>query len=338
MMCKLGKNAVIFKVGNDIKDPIIVIQPQMFNKKEPDSCIPLLGIYNGTHYQSVFPASKKDEQLTVDIVKYFPEFQGNFKSFFKSKHEKLENAPVLATVQHNFETEEKNVGPNSSYDKTQATDDGLKNRKEETALKQENSEIQATEQENSEIQATDEGLNNRKEETALKQDNSENQATDDGLNNRKEETALEQENSEIQATDDGLNSRYEETVSEQENSEIQTADDGLNNMTEETALEQENSEIQATDDGLNSRYEETFSEQENSKIQPTDEGLNNRKEKTALEQENFKIQTTNDDEHLKHKDILSDFEEEAMLFMTMQEKKNEKLKKRARQRIRAQVI
>ena len=259
MMCKLKKNAVIFNVGNDIKDPIVVIQPQMFNKEEPDSCIPLLGIYNGTHYQSVFPASKKDEQLTVDIVKYFPEFQGNFKSFFKSKHEKLENAPVLATVQHNFETEEKNVGPNSSYDKTQATDEGL--------------------------------------------------------NNRNEETASEQENSEIQATDDGLNSRYEETVSEHKNSEIQATDEGLNNRKEETALEQEISEIQATDDRLNSRYEETFSEQENSEIRATD-----------------------DDKHLKHKEILSDFEEEAMLFMTMQEKKNEKLKKRARQRIRAQVI
>ena len=44
------------------------------------------------------------------------------------------------------------------------------------------------------------------------------------------------------------------------------------------------------------------------------------------------------DKHLKQEDILSDFEEEAMLFMTMQEKKNKKLKKRARQRIRAQVI
>ena len=57
----------------------------MFNREEPDSCVPLLGIYDGTHYQSVIPASKIDEQLTVDIVKYFPEFQGNFKAFFKDK-------------------------------------------------------------------------------------------------------------------------------------------------------------------------------------------------------------------------------------------------------------
>jgi hypothetical protein len=41
------------------------------------------------------------------------------------------------------------------------------------------------------------------------------------------------------------------------------------------------------------------------------------------------------DKHLKQEDILSDFEEEAMLFMTMQENKD---KKSACQRIRAQVI
>jgi hypothetical protein len=58
-MCSLKKNAVIFQVGNDIKDPIVVIQQQMFSNEEPDSCIPLVAIYNGTHYQSVFPASKQ---------------------------------------------------------------------------------------------------------------------------------------------------------------------------------------------------------------------------------------------------------------------------------------
>ena len=163
-MCSLKKNAVIFQVGNDIKDPIVVIQQQMFSNEEPDSCIPLVGIYNGTHYQSVFPASKKDEQLTVDIVKYFPEFQGNFKDFCKEKgkYEKLENGPVLATVQQHFETEERNVRPICSYDKT------------------------ASEQQNSETQGTDGGLNSRYEETDSEQENSEIQATDDGLNSRYE--------------------------------------------------------------------------------------------------------------------------------------------------------
>ena len=90
-MCSLNKNAVIFQVGNDIKDPIVVIQPKKFNKQEPDRCVPLLGIYDGSHYQSVYPETKEDEQLTVDIVKYVPEFQGDFKSFLKQKanHQKM---------------------------------------------------------------------------------------------------------------------------------------------------------------------------------------------------------------------------------------------------------
>ena len=94
MMCYLTKNALIFQVGKDIKDPIVVIEQKYFTKQEPDSSVPLLGIYDGTHYQSVLPASKEDEQLTVDIVKYFPKFQGDFKSFFanKANHKKNEES------------------------------------------------------------------------------------------------------------------------------------------------------------------------------------------------------------------------------------------------------
>ena len=54
--------------------------------------------------------------------------------------------------------------------------------------------------------------------------------------------------------------------------------------------------------------------------------------------ENRETKELVDDKHLKQEEILSDFEEEAMLFMTMQENKDKKMKKRARQRFRAQVI
>ena len=101
----------------------------------------------------------------------------------------------------------------------------------------------------------------------------------------------------------------------------------LNSIFEGFVSEQENSEI----DGLNRSYEEPAAEQE---LSQTD-GPNNTFEGAASDQETSENE---DDKHLKHKGILSDFEEEAMLFMTMQEKKNKKLKKRARQRIRAQVI
>jgi hypothetical protein len=108
-MCSLKKNALIFQVGNDIKDPIVVIEQKYFTKQEPDSSIPLLGIYDGTHYQSVIPASKEDEQLTVDIVKYFPKFQGNFKSFFahKANHQKMKKASVPTIIQENCGIEPK---------------------------------------------------------------------------------------------------------------------------------------------------------------------------------------------------------------------------------------
>ena len=120
-MCLLKKNAVIFKVGYDVKDPIVVIQQKMFTNEEPDSSVPLLGIYDGTHYQSVFPASKKDEKLTEDIVKYFPEFHGDFKAFFKD-------------------------GLNSSYEEPAAEQeysqaDGLNSTYKEPSTEQENSEI-----------------------------------------------------------------------------------------------------------------------------------------------------------------------------------------------------
>ena len=54
--------------------------------------------------------------------------------------------------------------------------------------------------------------------------------------------------------------------------------------------------------------------------------------------ENTETKELVDDKHLKQEGILSDFEEEAMLFMTMQENKDKKMKKRAFQRIMAQVI
>ena len=141
-MCSLKKNAVIFKVGTDIEDPIVVIQQKMFTKEEPDSCVPILGIYDGTHYQSVFPASNKDEQLTEDIVKYFPEFQGDFKAFFKKKNGLNGPYEGPATEQKNSEID----GLNSSYEEPAAEQehsqaDGLNSTYRGSATEQENSGI-----------------------------------------------------------------------------------------------------------------------------------------------------------------------------------------------------
>ena len=107
MMCSVKKNAVIFQVGNNSKDPIIVIEQKYFTNQEPDSSVPLLGIYNGHHFQSVLPASKEDEELTVDIVKHFPNFQGNFKTFLaqKANDQKMKKTLVSAIVQENSDSE-----------------------------------------------------------------------------------------------------------------------------------------------------------------------------------------------------------------------------------------
>ena len=121
MMCSLKKDALIFQVGTETKDPIIVIEQKHFTKEEPDSSIPLLGIYNGYHYQSVLPASNEDEQLTVDIVKYFSKFQGNFKSFLahKANIQKMKKATIVeenCEVKPKLENEAKHMRMNSTYE------------------------------------------------------------------------------------------------------------------------------------------------------------------------------------------------------------------------------
>ena len=178
MMCLLKKNAVIFKVGNDVKDqdPIVVIQQKIYTNEDPDSCVPLLGIYDGTHYQSVYPASKRDEKLTEEIIKYFPDFQGNFKAFFKDniihqKHDSSHDEPVSEQKSCDID------GQNRSYEKS------------------------SSEQENSEI----DGQNGSYEESSSEQENSET----DGQNSSYEESPSKQENSEI----DGQTSSYEEYAS-----------------------------------------------------------------------------------------------------------------------------
>ena len=223
MMCLLKKNAVIFKVGNNIEDPIVVIQQKIFTHEEPDSCVPILGIYDGTHYQSVFPASKKDEELTEDIVKYFPEFQGNFKAFFKDKTNRQKDV-----LKCHYD------GPNSSYEEGPVSGqehfkiDGLRSSYAELVSEQKNSAVDepnsieegtAYEQENSKIDGS-------YEEFASEQENSEI----DELNSIQERTASEEENSKIifdapftekeNSEIDGRNSSYIESDSEKEYSEV----------------------------------------------------------------------------------------------------------------------
>ena len=258
MMCLLKKNAVIFKVGNDVKDqdPIVVIEQKIYTNEEPDSCVPLLGIYDGTHYQSVFPASKKDEELTVQIVKYFPEFQGDFKAFFKDK------------ITQKY-------GLNSSHDGHVSDIDGQEYVSEPENYKMDSQES-LSELENYKM----DGQESVSEPENYKMDGQESVSEPENYKMDGQESVSEPENYEM----DGKNSSYKETVSELANFEI---------------------------DGRNIPSEGNSSNQNESKIEENFEFVDDKKE------------------------ILSEFEEEAMLFITMQEKKHEK---KVRQRIRAQVI
>ena len=82
-MCSLRKNCLIFNVSQDAQNPIMIINQKDFTGEDSDSMVPLIGVYNGTHYESLYPATEKDEELSVEFVKHFPGFQGNFKNFIK---------------------------------------------------------------------------------------------------------------------------------------------------------------------------------------------------------------------------------------------------------------
>ena len=81
----LKKNAVIFHAnGQDRKDPISVIRADTLPGGGTDCDVPLLAVYDGTHYSSVYPATGKDCQLTKLMVEKINNFQGDdFKKFFK---------------------------------------------------------------------------------------------------------------------------------------------------------------------------------------------------------------------------------------------------------------
>ena len=274
-MCSLKKNALIFQVGNDIKDPIVVIEQKHFTKQEPDSCVPLLGIYDGTHYQSVIPASKEDEQITVDIVKYFPNFQGNFKSFL-ANHQNMKKTLVPTIVQENcgieqgiFQVEPTNYGPSNFCDVPLSEQANFeiepKDEDSKIKLKDDGSnisyEVPLTEEANSENEMKDFGSNKISEP-----ENSEVEEKKEGINLNDQELALEQENSENEAKR-AEQSSYKEPYSEPENSETEANKEGININNEELALEKEDFENEATHEGINSSCEGPASEQENSEIE-----------------------------------------------------------------------
>ena len=56
----------------------MAIHSSIFLYEDP----PLYEAWNSSNW-CVYPATKKDEELTVEFVKHFPGFQGNFKNFIR---------------------------------------------------------------------------------------------------------------------------------------------------------------------------------------------------------------------------------------------------------------
>ena len=69
--CGMKKVLLIFNTSLDSPhDPIYVIDPSKFGV-EPDTQIPIVLAYNMSHYESVHPADKSDEEKSVNLVNQY---------------------------------------------------------------------------------------------------------------------------------------------------------------------------------------------------------------------------------------------------------------------------
>ena len=68
--CGIGKILLIFNTSLNSPEPIYVINPIDFNVL-PDTEIPIVLAYNMFHYESMEPCSKKDIEVTIELVKSY---------------------------------------------------------------------------------------------------------------------------------------------------------------------------------------------------------------------------------------------------------------------------
>ena len=67
--------------------------------------VPLIGVYNSTYYESLYPATEKDDELTVEFVKHLPGFQGNFKKYMNyiANNKDIENTFNIQNLSYTVE-------------------------------------------------------------------------------------------------------------------------------------------------------------------------------------------------------------------------------------------
>ena len=116
----MKKNIIVFHVGTDVKDPINIVRPDIITGVEADNEVPLLAVYDGVHYESVYPASEMDQYLTRVFVVKYPGFKGDcFKTFIKE----------TVFVGQKLKDEEKKSFAVDDYEKKR-NDTGTKSRQE----------------------------------------------------------------------------------------------------------------------------------------------------------------------------------------------------------------
>ena len=81
----MEKNAILICINEENpENKIKIIQPDVVQGGKANIEYPIVVIYDGTHYSSVYPATLKDKELTKKLMNELTNFVGsNFQEHFK---------------------------------------------------------------------------------------------------------------------------------------------------------------------------------------------------------------------------------------------------------------
>ena len=78
--CGVRKYLLIFNTNlNTPDDPIYIVNPEIFNVP-PDTEVPVILAYNGSHYESLVPKTEVDVQMSIILVKAYLEGKYRYKN------------------------------------------------------------------------------------------------------------------------------------------------------------------------------------------------------------------------------------------------------------------
>ena len=82
---------MIFNIDKNAGEPITLIRPDVIPGGKADCEYPILAIYDGVHYQSVYPASWRDREITKIIVHKMIENNGCSEGLKTAIEEKIKD-------------------------------------------------------------------------------------------------------------------------------------------------------------------------------------------------------------------------------------------------------